>query len=354
MPLSGDFSIYGTQGVNGARLAVSEINAAGGVLNGHQLELVVQDNRTQPAEAVRLSRELIQLDDVFALLGPVSSNARNAMLEVAEEFRVPMLYGIDYEGMQFSRYLFQHSAIPDHYVQPVVPYLITHFGPDFYIYGYDYIWPHKIAKSISEHAAQHNGVVVGTEFTRFGVSDYSDVLQRIDRSGAANLMLVLPGKDGFRFLQQFSDYPFKRPVKVVAFAADESYIQAVAPEHLEGVITILPFFSSVPSPTVAHYVANYYKQPGIDAPPSYASKSHYDLIYLLKQAIDRAGHLDREKVIDAMVGLNMYEGKEKVFVRPDHHFDLPMYLAEFRKGQIKVIKEFGIIRPADQRKVAVQ
>lgn len=349
LPLSGVFEIYGSQGLNGARLAVAEINAAGGVLNGRPLELIEQDNRTQPAEAVRIARELIQIDNVFALMGPVSSNARNAMLEVADKFRVPMLYGIDYEGMEYSRYLFQYSSIPDHYINPVVPYLMQNSGSGFYVFGYDYVWPHRIAAAINSSVSEHDGKLLGTEFTPFGVEDYTVVLQRINASGADNLMLVLPGSDGFRFLRQFSEFEFDRPIKVFAFAADETYLKAVAPEHMEGILSALHFFSSYTSPTVEDYVSKYNQMVGKGYRPTYSSKAHYDLIYLLAQAIDTVGKLDREEVIDAMVGLQLYAGEEQVTVRNDHHFDLPMYLAEFSQGQLNVIREFGIISPSDQR-----
>ena len=350
LPLTGEFQIYGQQGLNGARLAVDEINRAGGVL-GRPLELIVQDNQTNPSEAARLSRELIQLDDVFALLGPVSSVARNAVLEVAERYKVPLFYGIDYEGGSYSRYLFCYSAIPDHYVKPLVPYLMDTSGSRFYVFGYDYVWPHEIARSIDRSVTAHGGVVEGIEFTPFGAKDYTATLQRLKASGADNLMLILPGPDGFDFLQQFSQFDFERPVKVMAFAADENYLTAVPAEQLEGVITALHFFNSLDSSVAQAFVQRYQQALAGRSVATYSSKAHYDLIYLLKHALETAGTVDREALIDAISGQTLYSGADQITLRSDHHVDLPMYLAEYQQGQLNIIEKLGVISPQDQRRV---
>lgn len=48
-------------------------------------------------------------------------------------------------------------------------------------------------------------------------------------------------------------------------------------------------------------------------------------------------------------GLSMYSGDERIYLREDHHFDLPMYLGQFTQGTLTVVKEFGVISPHDQR-----
>ena len=114
LPLSGGFEIYGNLGVRGAKMAVAEINAAGGVLDGRPLELIIEDNKTDPKTAVEKAKKLILRDKVVAVMGPVSSAARDAMTPVAEKYKTPLLYGIDYEGGVCNRYVFLYSAIPDH------------------------------------------------------------------------------------------------------------------------------------------------------------------------------------------------------------------------------------------------
>ena len=60
-PLTGAFAASGTYVVNGAKIAVDEINAHGGVL-GRKLELVIEDNRSNPTEAAAVAEKLITSD----------------------------------------------------------------------------------------------------------------------------------------------------------------------------------------------------------------------------------------------------------------------------------------------------
>ena len=349
LPLSGPFQIYGEQGLKGAKLAVEQINAAGGVLDGRSLELIVRDNQTNPTLAVQQSRELIQTENVFALMGPVSSAARFAMSEVAEQHKTPLLYGIDYEGHHYNRYLINYSIVPEHYIWPVVPYLMKHSGKKYFIFGYDYIWPHHMAEEISRQVNKHGGEIKGVEFTPFDVTDYTPVFTRIKASGADNLMLILPGKDGFNFLNQMAAFDFERDIKTVAFAADETYLSQVEPEALEGVMTALHFFSSWSNPVFDKFVKEYGIKFGKDKPVTYASKSHYDLVYFLESAIKKAGSIEQEKVIDAFEDLTLYANEAEVRLRPDHHFDLPMFLAKFSVGELNVIETLNTVSPKDQR-----
>ncbi|MDF2153073.1 substrate-binding protein [Vibrio sp. CAU 1672] len=347
LPLTGSYAIYGQQALHGAELAVDQINQSGGIL-GRKLELVIRDNQTDPAKTVKYSRELIN-QQVFALIGPVSSASRYAMTEIAEEFKTPLFYGMDYEGRHFNRYLICYSAIPEHYIDPLIPYLIDNVGNSFYIYGYDYIWPHRMSKRIIESVNQHQGRITNTEFTAFGTTNFSPVFERIKRSGAKTLMLFLPGTEGFTFLTEMRQYDFGRSVQVVAFAADETYLPNLAAENLEGILTALHFFNHLQDQPSKQFVRDYQQMHGADAIATYASKAHYDLIYVLKSGLESAGEVDREAMIDALPGLTLYQGAKAITLRADHHFNLPMYLARFHAGSLQTVKELGTIIPGDQR-----
>src|SRR5215469_14756096 len=87
MPLSGPASVYGVPVVKGAEMAVSEINANGGVL-GRKLQLLSRDSKASADEAVRLSRELIIKDGVDFLAGTLTSAEAPAVSTVAKENKI--------------------------------------------------------------------------------------------------------------------------------------------------------------------------------------------------------------------------------------------------------------------------
>lgn len=348
LPLSGAFSNYGQKALKGAQLAVEQINQSGGV-KGRKFELIVRDNETTPGKTVKYSRELIQIDNVLALLGPVSSSSRYAMSEVAEMHKTPMLYGIDYEGRHFNEYLICYSTIPEQYINPLIPYAIDKLGDQFYIFGYDYIWPHRMSKRIIEQVEHNNSTISGVEFAPFGVLDYTHVLDRIEQSKANVLMLILPGSDGFRFLHQMHQYPFSRPIEVIAFAADETYLANVQHEALDGIYTALNFFSDLGTQVERDFAIQFRQMHGNDSIVTYSTKSHYDLIYLLKQAIEASESYDKQTVMNNLENLTLYQGESMITLRADHHVALPMYLGQFQGDALKVVHSFGIIEPDDQR-----
>ena len=87
IPLSGPTAVYGEPVLKGAEMAVSEINAKGGVL-GRKLQLLSRDSKASADEAVRLSRELIIKDSVDFLAGTLTSAEAPAVSTVAKENKV--------------------------------------------------------------------------------------------------------------------------------------------------------------------------------------------------------------------------------------------------------------------------
>ena len=84
IPLSGPTAVYGEPILKGAELAVADINAHGGVL-GRKLELLPRDSKANPAEAVRLARELIVKNGVQFLAGTLTSAEAPAVSTIAKE-----------------------------------------------------------------------------------------------------------------------------------------------------------------------------------------------------------------------------------------------------------------------------
>jgi branched-chain amino acid transport system substrate-binding protein len=89
-PLTGAFAASGTYVANGARIAADEINAGGGVL-GRKIELVIEDNKSNPTEAASVAEKLIVRDKVPVLMGAWGSSLTLAVMPKLMEYQVPML-----------------------------------------------------------------------------------------------------------------------------------------------------------------------------------------------------------------------------------------------------------------------
>lgn len=89
--LTGASASFGQSSKDGAELAVAEINAAGGVLGGRPIRLLVEDDQSKPEEASNAVTKLITQDKVVAVVGEVASSRTLAAAPVSQKFRIPMI-----------------------------------------------------------------------------------------------------------------------------------------------------------------------------------------------------------------------------------------------------------------------
>jgi branched-chain amino acid transport system substrate-binding protein len=89
-PLTGAFAASGNYVTEGAKIAEAAINASGGVL-GRKIQLVIEDNKSNPTEAVATAEKLISKDKVPVMLGAWSSTLTLAVMPKLMEYEVPML-----------------------------------------------------------------------------------------------------------------------------------------------------------------------------------------------------------------------------------------------------------------------
>ena len=87
---SGGYAALGQSQLRGYELCIKHANAKGGVL-GRRLELIVEDDKSDPATAARIYESLVSETRVDAILGPYASNISEAVADVAEKHRKPMI-----------------------------------------------------------------------------------------------------------------------------------------------------------------------------------------------------------------------------------------------------------------------
>src|SRR5215211_2521606 len=90
MSLTGTTANFGISSVNGIKMAAEEVNNAGGI-NGKQVELLVQDDRSDASEAATIVTKFVTQDQVHAVLGEVASSRSIAAAPIAQNASVPML-----------------------------------------------------------------------------------------------------------------------------------------------------------------------------------------------------------------------------------------------------------------------
>ena len=92
LELSGNVGSYGSSINDGAKLAIEEINAAGGI-DGKKIEYVPVDNKSETAEATSAAIRLAEQEKVVAMLAPATSGNSVATVQIANKHKVPMVTG---------------------------------------------------------------------------------------------------------------------------------------------------------------------------------------------------------------------------------------------------------------------
>ena len=112
VPLTGFAASDGESALNGAKLAVSQINKAGGI-NGRQVELVVYDDQASPKESVAIATKLIEKDKVDVGISCSYSGATRAAAGVFQTAKVPYIsaYAIHPDITRAGDYVFRTSFV---------------------------------------------------------------------------------------------------------------------------------------------------------------------------------------------------------------------------------------------------
>ena len=349
-PLSGGLENLGQQGVQGTQLAVEEVNATGGLL-GRQIELVIADDRTDPKTAVERCRELIQRDQVVAIFGPVTSANRDAIQPTIERGKTPLFYATDYEGGVCSRYIICYSALPEHWVEPFIPYVNQNYGNSYYLFGSDYIWPRKMNEAVKRSVSRVGGTVAGEEYTPFGVKDFTSTVRKIEQSGAKVLVLDVVGADAITFVKQFTAAGMKNKCRIAWLGYSENYIPGLTRDESEGIVTVANFISTLDKPEAKAFTAKVRKRFGENAIVSNTVDAHYMLTRFFIEGVKRANAVDKEKIIDSVTGFQLQSGNGMTRLRPeDRHADLNVVIAETRNQRLVLLKDVGAVKAPNQCK----
>ncbi|MCR9213956.1 MAG: substrate-binding protein [Proteobacteria bacterium] len=348
-PFSGGLELFGNQAKMGLDLAVSEINAGGGIL-GQKVEMVYEDNKTDPKTSVERAKKLIQRDEVIAVSGPITSAARDAMVQTMERGKTPLLYATNYEGGMCNDYLFSFNTVPNQDTAPLIPYLKdAGVGDTYYMFGADYVWPRNMFKTATTMINSIGGQVLGEEYTPFGVKDFSSIIRKIADSGAQILLFALPGADGITFIKQAEEFGLMKNMKIAFLGFAETYLGAFGPGKGEGMYAGVPMVANSTEPGVEEFVAKIRKSAGTDAVVSFYVMTHYNSLIALKGGLEKSGEVSREAAIKGMAGLSFEIPTGPAMITPnDHHTAMNMYIAKTEDGTLNIVEKLGIIKPAEQ------
>lgn len=203
-PLSGVYAALAAAEVEGARLALEEVNQSGGIV-GRQAQLLVEDSANDIALGVAKTRQLIDRDHVDFIFGNVNSAVALAMTRVtAEKRKLHIVTGghvDDITGSRCSWNVFRICKTTTMEANAIADTLVEKFGKKWYFLTPDYAYGYALQGAFERKLRQHGGTWAG-DLLPLGTVDYSRSLTSAGAYRPNVLIDLMGGEDQANSLQQ--------------------------------------------------------------------------------------------------------------------------------------------------------
>ena len=301
--LTGATALWGTAGQYGAELAIKQVNENGGVL-GKKVELVLEDSKGEPKEAVELAKKMGDDESIVGVLGPMTSSEAIACAPVFEEYTMvelsPCASNNQYAPM--SDYAFTVAGK----MEAEQPYLVERGAYEYLnaksigVIWVNDDWGASAFESTKEGCEEYGIEITDDESFVSGEKDFTAILTKIRQTNPEYLMLVTQAADGALILKQLEAMGWDIPV-IGAGAMYSDQVILLAGEAAEGLVISAGFFLSEEDEIAWDYATKFYEGAGFY--PTTHGPLSYDAALLLCAAIEKAGTTDRQAVRDALAGI---------------------------------------------------
>jgi branched-chain amino acid transport system substrate-binding protein len=331
IPLSGPSAAVGLQGKNAREMAVEEINAAGGIksLGGAKLVMVYADSESKPEKGVAEAERLINTEKVNVLTGCWNSAVTLPTTAVAERYGIPFIVPVSVNDKiteQGFKYVFRIAAKDSWWTRDQFAFLRDmekEFNTKVKTLAFVYEngdWGKGFAGLWKELAKKGGYEVVLDEPYPSTATDLSPVVQKIKRANPDVLLLVSNAADAILLTNTLADYRV-RPKAIIASGgghADPSFLKATG-KNARYIFDLVEWETDVNKPGAKETNEKFKKRYGYNLAGE--SVDAYVSMYVLADALERAGSLDPAKIRKALAETNLRSGPGMIVAYDAVQFD---------------------------------
>lgn len=323
--LSGGFATYGEFAREGVNMAISEINAEGGLL-GREVTAIFEHEGGPTDQTIRTARRLVLEEKVDFLVGIDSSGRAEALVPVMPELqRILMLTHAATPratGDLCNRYVFRCSVNLAQNAKAAA--LIAKDMPyrRWATVGPDYAFGHQSWEYFSRYLKELKPDVEIMEdafFPKLGAEDFTPFITAMQDAKPDALWVSEWGNDLVNFIRQGNQFGlFEQIPTFMALGAAMEVLEALKDEMPLGVWVGTRYWFLTPETEINRtFVQNFHDRYGHY--PSYNAQNGYVGVKLLAEAIKKAGTTDTDAVIQALEGLEYEASMGHVRIRPEDH-----------------------------------
>ena len=316
--LSGTGATSGTNFNDGVKLAVKEINAAGGIL-GRKVEYTSSDTQSQPQIAKALAQQAVD-QDAYVVLGPVFSGSILVSMAETRRAEVPNFTGGEAASItqQGNPYIFRTSFTQSTAMPKVARYLkdavkaksvaVMWVSNDF----------GKGGRDVMVKALDAQGIKVAADIpTDPGQVDFSGPVLKAKQANADALFVYLNEDESARVLRELRKQGYDKPIVGETTITGQKVIE-LAGEAANGAIGHVGLTADAPLPTVKAFDEKFQKEWKHKA--DHNGLKGYTAVYIVKAMTEKIGKFDKKAFAAAMHGARI-SAKDNPGVLIDVSFD---------------------------------
>src|ERR1700704_1915836 len=301
-PLTGVYAAIAQNEVIGAKYAVEQVNAKGGIL-GRPIELLVEDSANDVGTGVQKTRKLIERDEVSFIIGDVNSGIAAAIAQVTAEKKILHIVSGGHTdsitGKDCKWNVFRVCNTTRMEANSVSELLFTKYGKKWHFITPDYAFGHTLQEACAVNLKKLGGSVTGNELTPLGTSDFSAYLIKARAAKPDVLLLLVQGSDMVNCLKQIVQFGIDKQIHVAGTQQELESLNALPPEARIGIWMFEWYWKQPNTPHLAEFVADIRKRTGGKGPTA-RTWFGYKAIQSLALVTNREKTLDAVKLAQAL------------------------------------------------------
>lgn len=307
--------------LNGALLAIDEVNEAGGAV-GRLIEPIILDPRSDPVRYRELAEELMGGEQTNVIFGCYMSSSRKEVLPVVERYNGLLFYPTLYEGFEYSPNVIYGGAAPNQNSLPLAMYLMDHFGSRFFFIGSDYIYPRESNRVMRNIVRQGGGEVVAEHYVDLeaGPEDFKDIIEHIAESEPDVIFSTVVGTGTVNFYRAYYDANTNGSQRPIAsLTTNEAEVAAMGAEVAKGHITAAPYFRNVDGERNQQFIERYRAKFGEVETITSSCEAAYFQVHLYANALKLAGAGNTDPLRTVLRGAEFDAPQGRIKIDPDNN-----------------------------------
>ena len=301
--LSGAGATAGTNFDNGAKLAVKEINAAGGIL-GRQVQYTSGDTQSNPGVAKALAQKAVD-DGVYVVMGPVFSGSILVSMDETRRAGIPNFTGGEAASItqKGNPYIFRTSVTQ----AAAMPKVARYIKNGLKARTVDVMWVNndfgKGGRDMIVKALEAEGVKVGADIsTDPGQVDFSSPVLKAKQSNSDALFVYTNEEESARALRELRKQGYSKPIIGETTLTGQKVIE-LAGAAANGAIAPVGLTADAPLPTIRKFDEAFQRE--YRAKSDHNGLKGYTAMYFVKVMTERIGKVDGKAFAAAMHGAKM-------------------------------------------------